>query len=806
MANDFYQIYDEQCTRLAETMVIKFDVSAVATNRYLAMVGIASSNDRRTWRYYMNMAGLYHSTNKMMVVRSADTGEMIEFTSENLDIHRATARDYQYGSKSYNDLLALHPKQESLILGILNPVNINVAINAPEGAILWIDPTLVEGQEDNLVELIQADITGMLERWHVEMYSIIDDLYDPARLTVLGANLVDMVWSARLRNERTHRAHSFFIGQYLARYGRLDKYMDAMTNEQKQFFYRNVVHFHKYPGHSDSFKWLTDKVMADRNLPLANHSLLQNESGMPDELAPKIEMQRHELTRQYAGVGDTRVTVDRVVDKQARLATLNRDTQDINISQAVDKMTLSKTNAVSTKVLESSVYDLKDSLPLKLEDMLISYWAYLSSKNQYLALTPFVDQRSGEATQLQPKDAFIVFLYCYNMAIGLPMPVVPVITANHIIKPRVPTTQQLFDLTSKKYFTIQTAKTVYDMIPPVGTIVSTENFYDTIYQVWEGALAQFNYASVRGHFLARGEIETMALYMFQDVGVDLADSPGQTMSQWLKDRSLEQLEDYTSYEHDAVWTDLLSRATGADLNTTLSLAYIHRAMVGVMERLSSYSVQFIREINDEPLKALANKWVWPGDSDGGGAGDSFLAMPVVSIIKSDGSAYGRRDVGLNVQTIIEREASAWGTSYTPMGLTWESSGESVRTSELIIPTVGIEPMPPREHEDLTGKVYRSNLLLMPLLPAGRPIEEVLLNRNLSGLNLPGLHGDDINETIRVKALSGINAPAEAPALSLEMAIPFKSLGGFVATTVDPNWIGNFLTVRTLSGLNLPATD
>lgn len=806
MANDSYQIYEEQCTRLAETMVIKFEVSAVATNHYLTLVGIPVDADKRTWRYYMNIAGLYHSSNRLMRVQSLDTREMIDFTVENLEIHRATARGYAYGTAKYNELLAANPKQESLILGILNPVDIDEAIAAPEYTILWMDPELVEEAEDNLRELIQEDILAFMGRWHVEMYSETEDLYDAARIGILGSYMLSMIESARLRNDRTHRAHSFFIQQYLARYGRLDKFLDAMLPIQSQFFYRNAPHFHKYPGHQDSFEWLTDTVMAERNLPLADHTLLQNESTMPDSLSPTIELRRQELTRQYAGVPDTRVSVERVVAKQARLATLNRLVEDVNKNETVELMTLAKSNLATTKVLESSVWDLKDALPLKLEDMLISNWFYMAKKGRYRALTPFVDQRTGEASQLEPLDAFIVFLYCFNKANGLDVPVVPTITANYILKERVPTSQQMYDIVSGKYFSIKTAKIIRDMIPEVGTIVSTESFYDTIYKVWDGALNQFNYASTRGHYKARAEIEIMALYMFQDVGVDLADTPGQTMEQWLHSRGLDVLLEYTGLEYDAVWTDLLSKATGADLNTTLSLAYIHRAMIGVMERLSSYSVQFVREINEGPLRALANRWVWPGDSDGSATGVGYLAQPKVTLISSKGEGRGRIATEINRNEIVSRKGNAHGSSYYPIGIQYLSSSEVSHSSQIAISTVWIQAPPPRMARDITGEVYDSIVTLNPIYPDGRPIGEFLLNRNLPGLNLPGTTGEDIGTAITVKALSGINPPVSVPPLHLEYAIPMLNLGGFLTENgPDDEWIGKALPVKVLSGLNLPAS-
>lgn len=803
MANDYYRIYRDQVFRLAETMVIRFDVSAVATNRYLETVGFTVSDDRRTWRYYMNIAGRYHSTNKMMTVRSLDTGEMIEFTPENLEIHRATARGYQYGSSYYKDLLALHPKQEPLILGILNPIDIDVAINAKENTILWMDGTLIEAAEDNLKDLIQADIIGYLERWNVEMYSVVDDLYDAGRLMVLGPQLPNFIFSARLRNEKTHRVHSFFIQQHLARYGRLDKYMDAMTREQQLFLYRNLIHFHKYPGHQDSFEWLVDTIMADRNLPLADHRLLQNDSELVENLDPKIEFLRRELTRQFIGVPDSKVSVEQVTQKQARLALKNLQTEDLNIGDTHTKMQLSKVSNANTKVLESSVTDMDDSYPLKLEDLLISNWFYMAKKGTYLALTNWAELRTGEMIQLSPLDAFIVFLYSYNRAHGYVLDKVPVITANHVLRKPLLSPADIYNKTTKRRFGFATAKKIYDMIPEVGVIVSTESFYDTIHAVWKGALKQMEYASLKGNCFGRGEMEEMALSMFMDIGVDLADSPEQTMDQWLYSRGLEVLADYSRLEYDTVWADLLSRSTGTDLNTTLSLAYIQRAMISIMERLSSYSVHYIREINEEPLKAITHQWVRPGESDGFAQSEGWLRLPAVNEMKGQGFGHSARMTDLPDTQIIDHEGSATGNSFFDIKIEIQSSGETYRQSFVQIPSVGIVPPPILNNLDISGQEFESDVILEPIYPPSTPIALALANKWLSGLNLPVTDRWNLDKNILVTDLSGIIVPQVLSNVSLDIALEVNHLHGFVPGIIGSNLIGSALRNKVLSGLNLP---
>lgn len=147
MSSAYYRIFVSQVMTLAKTMVVKSEVAAETINRELQSFGESLSSDPHTWKYYMNLAGLYHPTDTVMTVTSMDTLEEIEFTRDNLKIFRATASAYAYGSRYYRDLVARYPTQETLILGILNPIDINKALGAQDGDILYYDTTLVESQK-----------------------------------------------------------------------------------------------------------------------------------------------------------------------------------------------------------------------------------------------------------------------------------------------------------------------------------------------------------------------------------------------------------------------------------------------------------------------------------------------------------------------------------------------------------------------------------------------------------------------------------------------------------------------------------
>ena len=763
MANDFYQIFREDCKRLARTMVIRHEVSAEATNRYLALYGIEVLDDKRTWRYYMNIAGLYHSTNEMMQVKSLDTGELIDFTRENLKIHRATARGYAYGSRYYKALASQWKRQERLIKGILNPVDIDVAINARENEIIWMPPELVDENEDNLKELIQAQIDAGMDRWHVEMYSLTEDLYDCSRYAVLYAHLPAFIEFARWKNSRTFRAHSFHIREFLAANGKLDVFMDAMTKEQQLFFYRNLPYLHRYPGHADTFEWLKEWVLEKRLFPLADYTLSQNTEKMPTDLEPTIELIRQETTADYAGVLPTKHDVRSILRKQEKLALRNAETIDDNEIETTQLMQLSQVSTMQTKVLESDVLDMSDSQVFKLKEFLIYHWAYLAYEDRYRALVTIENPRTGEPITLSALDAFIFFLYTYNLSQKQVLTVVPNMHVNCVLKNPKPLPPEMFNAVCLgPYATMEHAEAVWDLMPELGSYISTESFYDAVNAVYNAAVDQHNMAAFHGHYQVRAEVEALGLYMFMDYGINLGNE--EPYEDWLRPRGLLPIKDYNTNELDLLWNSLLQTATGMDLNTSLSLNDIHRSMIGIMQRLSSYSVHYIRSMNSSPLLALDNKFIRIGDSLGVGQGAHEYDILKLKEIHGYGQVKGSTEIDvLNDVQIREEKTELEGTSQMIFGLYFEEQTEKHGYSNVPLPYLrAFEPVL-RPVTDLDGMKFTSDIIVGPLDPSDEHIGEVLVVRTLSGLNYPTGNAPipvPLNQVITNRGLSGLEYPDE----------------------------------------------
>ena len=300
MSLNYYKLYVNQVLDLSKTMVIKVEAVADSINERLKATygNVFDVDDKRTWKYYLNLSGQYHSTDKKIYVTSLDTLQTIEFSRDTLAIHRATAKAYEYGTRYYRELLSQYPEYEQFILGALYPVNIEQTINAEDFTVVGYPTNLIEDNEVSLVDNINKWLYGFKERWYNRQFNLTDTNYISAFLAVMFLQLPPLIISLRLRSCKTPEAHSFHVREYLESHGMLDVYLSNMTRKQALFFYRNINYIERNSGKRETFEWLIEKVMTDRNLPISEFNMHHDIASMPEANTPKAMFRKRLLNEE----------------------------------------------------------------------------------------------------------------------------------------------------------------------------------------------------------------------------------------------------------------------------------------------------------------------------------------------------------------------------------------------------------------------------------------------------------------------------------------------------------------------------
>lgn len=615
MSTPYYDIYIKDVMQLAQTLVIQSSATATAMNNgilqnpALQARGITvNPNDNTTWKYYMNLQGLYHPSDTPMSVISLDTLQTIPFTVGNLQTNLATARAYAFGSSYYDSLVSKFPTQENLIRCILNPISFEKdttgQIIAPDdGTILWYDSSLIEPNETNVISKLQDWFYRIFSRWDNKAYTIPDDLYAAAQLGMLFSMLPAEILNIRLANCKTRFVHSFHVREYLASNGGLDSYVDTLSTEQLLWLYRNIQYLKRNAGKQSTFQWLVDNIMTKSGLPLAEWNMSQDTHLMPGSLLPTAQFSRNPLNFGYSITGNDILSVEGLFDLENGIAKDNATVEQDDVAVASAMMDNSRFNALKTKVLESSVIDLTDASPYTLSDCLLYQWAYWSYIGSYKAVVNLVDPQTGVPFNMPVLDAFITYLYAYNKVNDITLIDVPWITACHVQRIPAPTTTELQGIVESQYISVANLVQVLANLPPAGIYISTGAFYNTCLDIQEGIMAGRLLYTAEEDLNARAQMEIATQRCYCDVNLPLFGTTPITYVDWFKNKGY-LWPDYTADEWSNLANQLITEATGIDLLNIRNLKDLQASMLSLMSRLSSYSIQYIQSINDSIIKVV----------------------------------------------------------------------------------------------------------------------------------------------------------------------------------------------------------
>lgn len=602
MENNYYQIYIDSVLQLAASVVIKSSDTADGVNTALYMQYGPNAYDPlnpRSWRYYLNLAGRYHSADEVMTVTSMDTLQTIQFTRENLQIHTATAKAYEYGSVHYLELVDRYPTQRRLIMGILYPADLDVAVESPDGTILSYPPHLVEDWELTLIQRLQQWIYSYLVRWDNVQFKLSDNLYSAAVHAVMYANLVPAIICFRKASCKTNEVHSYHIRQYLASNGMLDVYIRFLTRKQQLFLYRNISYIQRNTAKREVFDWLIDNILTQRSLPLAAYEMRHDVSAMPSTLTPELTFLKIPLnTEQNHDLRD-HFTLTEVMDKEDPLAPDNPHFRDQEQERSDREMKNSLGNRLNTKLLESSMTDYSGSEHFTLADTLLYHWAYLSAENYYRAIVGFDNPVNGEFVPLTAKQAFEFFVYLTCRSYGVTLERLPPIIAKRVAPVTKATLADVMSVVNPKKVPESFGQQMVDLMPSLPVMISVDSFYEQCVKIWRASMTQYGYVCADGTSTGRGMKYNLMSRCWGDVSMQLGVA-GQTYHEWFIEHNI-NIDEFRDSDYLTVAAKLLETATGVGSINAITLADIQRALIQLMAQLGSYSVQYVTDINTGPI-------------------------------------------------------------------------------------------------------------------------------------------------------------------------------------------------------------
>ena len=614
--SSLYNFYQTNNLALARSIIIKNSLTAEKLNRYVPWIeregqvvyAYVDKDRPETWRYYCHLAGEYHPYDVPMKVISLDTLQEIDFTKENLRIHRATWRNYQLGTEYFNELVKKFPEQEMLIRGIVNPIDKQTAINAKEYDILYYDPTLVDSNEFFLIPELQQRIRSYLQRWDVAAYDISDEYYEPMRMFILYMNIPSILMNIRLKYANTVYANKYHIWNFLGSKLELDRYRAYLTTEQTMWLYKNINWLIAHAGKQMNFEEITEYVMTRRNLPISRFKIHRDLTEILQN-NPDLEVERQQINLPHLDYRSKEDTLDlrKLMDKELPTALDNDAVIDDYHTEGREMWRFGKHDNVNTKVIESHVEDYSTQELFPLDDTLIDYWVYMACMGRYETIITVNNPSSSEAITLNTKEALIVFIYAlwrsYYPDHHDDTGKIGHVVARNVYFPIMPSDEKLLDGFWEEEHSELYLRFIKDQYPAMGMVYSTEEFFKFCSVVHRFKYTMNDLWGFVQDQISEGEVHRLTNALKADYTFPLLPDSDESYFSYCKDRGW-LIMNMTQDQYLELATDIFVKITGKDLTKGNTIESIQENMVRLMEKLSSYNIHFVKTINSQEVTVI----------------------------------------------------------------------------------------------------------------------------------------------------------------------------------------------------------
>lgn len=612
-----YQHYLDKTFDLARSILIKNEAAAAQINQLVEDLGQVVPADRYQWRYYMHLAGEYHSLDTPMEIRSLDTLKIISLDKTTLDTHPVTRDYYRLGGVYYRRLVERYPEQEQLVRGILHPISKDRAIDAPDYTILDYNKELVERNETNLIPLLQERINHYYDRWNVPGYHEIDELFTTSHFGILCYQLPLMIANIRLENCHTPYVHGFHIKEFLKSHGRLDRFYDFLTRGQQLFLYRNIRYIKTHIGKQDTLEWVIEKILTERGIGIADYIFRHDTSPLDDgEFHPKLEFYRRALNPFHRSVRTEEHTMEDILFKEREAAPSNYIFQYETLVDDGKKLKAAPRNLYPTKALESSIVDYSTGGYVTMAELLLNHWIHWALSDQYQGIIRIPHPKTGSLMELTPKDTVWLYFYCFNRAFG------HTIDTPLILRPRMVRKDQ------REPFEEYASQVNRELVPDTliqwfhrqplynGIKFSPRVVHGHVVSLLRDVNRQREAFSLQEDHRVRGHAEGLFWGLYETREYTIFNEHA-SLDQWMFEKGFD-VGDLTRVEYEEFTELLFNTSTGLAELDNYTAAEIQKALVDLVSELSSYATQFIREVNRGPIRYLDRLAIRTGAIDGEG--------------------------------------------------------------------------------------------------------------------------------------------------------------------------------------------
>ena len=609
--------YNKDNILLAKSITVKLTDIAIAINKGLVKQhGLKISNNPKTWKYYMNLAGIRHETNSPVLVNVLELGEKQLLSKELLDTYNYTRTELLKYGQTFNNLIDEYPEDIMFIKGCLHPVDIDVAIKAKEGTILSYNHTFVEAPEFSLMRELQVHVYDFLSRWHIKEYTLVDDLYLPVLIGNLYNSIVLKIMNIRLEKIHTNEAHSFHLEHFFRSNLNLWTSISIVNDETKYWLYKNLGWLIRNIGRQEAFDVVIKKILNKNNVGLGMYQLrkpnnIVNEKKdimLPTFINTPLIFNNIGLNSYYHASRNSSISLDTILNKELNLENIKDEDMDTQtkyrnntiVETSVEKINKTHRDNQITKVLEISTYQLFKRHGLDLFKLLLDYFVSLTIDKKINYLAEFVDPNDNQNYILTAENAILFIVKMLLSATGQLDAKIKSIPFDYVLLRDKEELREVYKRMFRDGIIDCHLEDLIEHYPNVGKYCNTSNdvlvlmnevqeFYSYLWTLDSNTESSIGSANVKmlSNFITRqGEL------VFTD------DPEGKTIDELMFERNIK----YTiTNKFDVVLslTEIIKLFTGVSIDEAAVIKEITTEFKVLVDRLTSYSTQVLNTSEDD---------------------------------------------------------------------------------------------------------------------------------------------------------------------------------------------------------------